>query len=164
MYICKYISILNKQLGSFVTCFFIYHDDQKGEKLTNFSQGFNMTVQTTVSLPFYFTGIRDCSDTTREQSDFRQFIYSFVWIKEGHVANVPQDLPCLLSSFVSLHSATPAFSPSFQRLEVFFFYPGAFAQNFPAAWNALSPILNKTPTLSSQIKGHFFSKDLPFYY
>lgn len=112
-----------------------------------------MTVQTTVSLPSCFAGILDCSDMAGEQSDFRQFMYPLVWIKKGHVAtNVPQDLPCLLSSFISLHSATLAFSPSFQRAKVFFPTPGPSHRIFLLPGMLYLLFLIKLPLLVPRLK------------
>lgn len=54
----------------------------RGGKINNFSQGLKMTIQNTVNLPSYFTGIMDYSDNPREQSDFREIMYLLVCIKE----------------------------------------------------------------------------------
>lgn len=105
----------------------------RGEKITNFSQGLDVTIKTSVYLSSCFTGIMDLSDTAREQSDFRQSVYPLVWIKEDHVATKTlQDLPFFPASSpftlprrLSLYpSNNPSFFPTAGPLHGIFLLPG----------------------------------------
>ena len=100
----------------------------RGEKITNFSQGLDVTIKTAVYPSSCFTGIMDLSVTAREQSDFRQFVYPLVWIKEDHVATKTlQDLPFFQLHLPSLcHAAFPSILPISQA----FFLPQGLCTGF----------------------------------
>lgn len=98
-----------------------------------------MAVQTAVHPPFYFTDVTDSSDTAKEEAGFRQLVYPLAWIKEDLVATkaLRDSTPIRLHLPPPCHAGFLFIFPVGHLLS----YPRVFAQDFPAAWNALSSIL-----------------------